>query len=440
VIIRCLAVGSGHKQLNHLVDIIMRAKNRPLNTNYTRLSGTLLALSLGWLTLGLGSARANTVLWSEGFEGYNTEPGQTFGNLDKNASGANAAANGVGNPWFGPNPLPGNGWVTETMQNPLPIQEDIIPHSGTNMMRGGRSDSSGWYSGWDNDIDHVNLAYRYHGGAPLKGNFSIDWWFYDECGNTYPADDMDAGPANFGDHAGIEYSILAPANTDYVNDCFIGVPGIDGATAPIDDSYAVTARLAIGACQPGSGGCDLTNYQVQVLGATDAGTFGIADEEYGTGWFNTTFLRTNGWRHAAISVDGNKMAVFSIDGTVVLKHATGATNGFNVFTTTELQPTLGTYNQSAYYDDITLSLLTGPKIASVSFSSKTNLVVNATDGVLGWTYNVIMSTNVAQPLVQWTPISTNVLTANGPFTIVATNGVSAASAKRFYALRCGIQP
>ena len=134
------------------------------------------------------------------------------------------------------------------------------------------------------------------------------------------------------------------------------------------------------------------------------------------------------------------MAVFSIDDTVVLKHATGATNGFNVFTTTELQAYAGHYNQSAYYDDITLSLLTGPKITSTSISSKTDLVLNATDGVLGWTYNVLMGTNVAQALSQWTPISTNVLTANGAFTLVATNGVSAASAKRFYAIKCGIQP
>ena len=202
----------------------------------------------------------------------------------------------------------------------------------------------------------------------------------------------------------------------------------------------VTARLAIGAYQATSSGYDYAVYQVQVQGATDTGTFGVATDQYGTGWFNTTFARTNGWRHAAITVDGNNMALFSIDDTVVLKHATGATNGFNVFTTTELQPTDGTYNQSAYYDDITLSLITAPKIVSISISRQTNLVINATEGVLGWTYNVVMGTDVAQPLNQWAPISTNVLSANGAFTIVATNGVSAASAKRFYAIQCGIVP
>ena len=412
--------------------------NRQLNV--IGLSGRMLASSLLLFAICLGSAQANLVLWSEGFEGYQTDSGQTYGSLDKNVSGgANAANNGVGNPWFGPNDpsFPNNAWVTEAMENPLPVQELITPHSGTNMLRGGRDNTGGWYNFWDNEIDHVNLAYRFHGGAPFKGAFSIDWWFYDELGNTYPAD-PDKGPGCFGDHAGIESSLLAPLTTDYANSGYIGTPGDNGAGQ--GDSYMVTARLAIGAYEPYSLGYDETVYQVQVQGATDAGTFGIEAEEYGTGWFNTTFLRTNGWRHAAISVDANNMAVFSIDNTVVLKHATGATNGFNVFTTTELQTTPDDYAQSAYYDDITLSLLTGPKIASFSTSSKTNLVINATDGVLGWTYNVLMGTNVAQPLSQWTSISTNVLTTNGAFTLVATNGVNAASAKRFYAIQCGIQP
>jgi hypothetical protein len=391
---------------------------------------------------GLASARANTVLWTEGFEGYNMQPGQTYGGLDKNATDPsatdNAATNGVGNPWFGPNPLPGNGWVTEAMQNPALFQDTVSPHSGTNMMRGNQDGVGSWISAWDNDIDHVNLAYRFRNGTPLKANFSIDWWFYDVCGNLYPATDMGAGPANFGDHAGIEYSTMAPANTDYVNGGYIGTPGPDGTGN--GDDYMVTARLAIGAYQATSSGYDYSVYQVQVQGATDTGTFGAAADRWGTGWFNTTFLRTNGWRHAAISVDANNMALLSIDDTVVLKHATGATNGFNVFTTTELQATDGTYNQSAYYDDITLTLLSAPKIASFGISSKTNLVLNATDGVLGWTYNVLMGTNVAQPLSQWTSISTNVLTTNGAFSIVATTGVSAASAKRFYAIKCGIQP
>ena len=208
----------------------MRAKNKSLKINRLA-SGRFLALSLLLFAIGLGSSRAKTVLWSEGFEGYNTDAGQTFGGLDKNvADGANAAVNGVGNPWFGPNP--NNGWVTEAMDNPLPPRD---PYAAQRHKYDARQSSAagGWYSGWDNDIDHVNLAYRFHGGAPLQGSFSIDWWFYDECGNTYPTNDMDAGPANFGDHAGIEYSLLAPADTDYTNGGYIGTPGNNASTAGI---------------------------------------------------------------------------------------------------------------------------------------------------------------------------------------------------------------
>ena len=68
------------------------------------------------------------------------------------------------------------------------------------------------------------------------------------------------------------------------------------------------------------------------------------------------------------------MAVLSIDDTVLLTYDTGAPDGFNLFTTTELQGTPDAYNQSAYYDDITLSLITGPKITKTSIDNGTNLV------------------------------------------------------------------
>ena len=43
-----------------------------------------------------------------------------------------------------------------------------------------------------------------------------------------------------------------------------------------------------------------------------------------------------------------------------------------------------------------------------------------------------MSTNVALPFSQWTPVATNVLNASGNFTITATNAVNRNIPKRFY--------
>jgi hypothetical protein len=396
----------------------MRTTNKQLH--YGGLGSRILGLALVLIVIGIATGRANTVIWSEGFEGYNTDAGLDYGGLDKNASGgANAAPNGSGNPWFGPNP--NNAWVTRTMTNPDPTNVVVTPHAGQFMIRGNRN-ASGWYNDWDNDIDHENVAYRFNGGAPFKGNFAVDWWFYDALGSAYPGD-INLGPGCFGDHAGIEYNTAAPTSTDYSNNGNIGTPA----------TGTVTARLGLGAYEAAVG-YDVMVYQAHVLGAAD-GQFGDSVNTYnwGTGWFNTSVTRTSGWHHAAITVDNNNMAVLSIDNIVVLTHATGATNGFNVFTTTEIMTTPHTYNQSAYYDDITLSLITGPKIVNSSMNGS-NLTITATDGMLGWTYNVVTSTSVTQPLGQWTAISTNRLSANGSFTVTATNAVSAANSKAFFAL------
>jgi hypothetical protein len=41
----------------------------------------------------------------------------------------------------------------------------------------------------------------------------------------------------------------------------------------------------------------------------------------------------------------------------------------------------------------------------------------------------------AQPFSQWTPVATNVLEANGNFTIIATNAVIPNASQQFYLLQ-----
>jgi hypothetical protein len=72
-------------------------------------------------------------------------------------------------------------------------------------------------------------------------------------------------------------------------------------------------------------------------------------------------------------------------------------------------------------------------ITSVS-ASGANLVINATNGVSGGTYYVLMSENLAQPFSQWTPVGTNVLSVSGNFTITAINTVSRDVPQRFFIL------
>jgi len=66
--------------------------------------------------------------------------------------------------------------------------------------------------------------------------------------------------------------------------------------------------------------------------------------------------------------------------------------------------------------------------------SGANLVLNGIDGQSGRTYYVLTSTNLALPLSQWTPVATNVLSANGNFTITITNTVTTGTPQQFYIL------
>ena len=67
--------------------------------------------------------------------------------------------------------------------------------------------------------------------------------------------------------------------------------------------------------------------------------------------------------------------------------------------------------------------------------SGTNIILNATNGFVGGSYYLLTSTNLAAPLSQWLPVSTNVLGASGNFTLTATNTFADKTPQRFYILR-----
>lgn len=75
-----------------------------------------------------------------------------------------------------------------------------------------------------------------------------------------------------------------------------------------------------------------------------------------------------------------------------------------------------------------------PAITGISLSG-TNLVIKGSNGLSNRTYQVLASTNVALQLSQWSPVATNVLNANGNFTIIATNVVNPSFPQRFFTLR-----
>ena len=74
---------------------------------------------------------------------------------------------------------------------------------------------------------------------------------------------------------------------------------------------------------------------------------------------------------------------------------------------------------------------TPPQISRIALSG-TAVVISGTGGAAGASYHVLTSTNVALPIVAWTPVATNTFGPGGVFSF--TNAVSPNSLQRFYML------
>lgn len=257
--------------------------------------------------IGIAAQARAQVLFSDSFETY------SVGALDKNLSGGpNAAANGTGNPWFGPSPP--NGQVVTT-------DSGVLPHGGNQMVRGA------FVSGADFDQNWYNLASRLNGGNPFTGNVRLDWWFYDTLG---------AGGAGLQDYIALGYYDTAPSSTDYP-------PG-----GSLNPGVAHVQRLSLGAASNQNTGFSSQLYQARVVGATDG---------YSSGWFNTNTARSVGWHHARIDVgpalpDGTNYVQFYIDD---MNSATFAHDSIENFGYNVIEMNLKFGNQTAYYDDVTFS-------------------------------------------------------------------------------------
>ena len=68
----------------------------------------------------------------------------------------------------------------------------------------------------------------------------------------------------------------------------------------------------------------------------------------------------------------------------------------------------------------------------------TKVVLGTMNGTAGGTYHLLTSTNMALPLRQWVSIATNLVNANGDFTITATNVINAnRQQEQFFILQIG---
>jgi hypothetical protein len=76
----------------------------------------------------------------------------------------------------------------------------------------------------------------------------------------------------------------------------------------------------------------------------------------------------------------------------------------------------------------------GTSITSVSFQAATSsLVITGTNGLANDVYYILTSTNLALPVVSWTPIATNTFDANGDFNVSLP--YSAGSVQQYYSIK-----
>ena len=147
------------------------------------------------------------------------------------------------------------------------------------------------------------------------------------------------------------------------------------------------------------------------------------------------------WLDSPSSATPNDFQV-SWDGNVLLDETNlGAIGWTNIQLTATATATSATLqfgylglNYYAGLDDVIVTPMTQPNLVNISLSG-TDLVLDGINGVSGSTNYLLMSTNLTQPLDQWTPVATNVLGASGNFTVTATNAVDPNAPRRFYILQ-----
>jgi alpha-tubulin suppressor-like RCC1 family protein len=95
---------------------------------------------------------------------------------------------------------------------------------------------------------------------------------------------------------------------------------------------------------------------------------------------------------------------------------------------------VGSYTNHLTPFEIVAGVPPAPLITSI-IVSRTNVILDAANGVSGEILYTLMGTNLTQPLNQWQPVATNTLSANGNFSITATNAITPNAAQEFFILQ-----
>jgi hypothetical protein len=161
-----------------------------------------------------------------------------------------------------------------------------------------------------------------------------------------------------------------------------------------------------------------------VEGNTGTNAANIFMRQDGTTWCIAVFNYTSGATNETVNLSrvGLPLGIFAAtnlwDGTV-----TTVSNSFSVSLNAK---------QAKLFR---LGLANGtpsPEFVAVTLTGVNNLIFNGSNGIPGWTYRVLVSTNMALPASQWLSIATNTFDANGNFDF--TDSVAPSSPQQFYLL------
>ena len=184
-----------------------------------------------------------------------------------------------------------------------------------------------------------------------------------------------------------------------------------------------------------------TDFVHSGLYGADLGTFG--SEAY----LSQTLSTTPGTRYILSlwlnSPDGETPNAFMVswDGNTLLNETDLGAIGWTDYQFTVTASTAGTLLQIGFLDDPSYLGLDDVSVLPVTFRiagislTGSNLVVHGKQGQSGGSYVTRMSSSLALPRNQWTPVGTNVLSADGDFTFTVTNAVDPHAPKRYYLLQ-----
>jgi hypothetical protein len=169
-----------------------------------------------------------------------------------------------------------------------------------------------------------------------------------------------------------------------------------------------------------------------LIGTASAG----GDNSLNDGGHGTVFgLNTNGTDFTVLHSFSAGNFDYALQGASYLTNSEGANPAAGLIAVSNVLYGTASHGGSGANGTVfSLIFVPAPNFLGVTLSG-TNLVINGTNALPGETCVTLMSSNLTQPLTNWTAVATNSLNVTGSFTFTATNAVDLRASQRFFILQ-----